>query len=79
MVTVYGDMEAATLLWPGYTPDNRLQFIVSGLPGSSYVVQLNTNLNTANWQVAGVGFVPFTFVESNAVAPQRFYRALFLH
>ena len=54
------------------------QFTVSvnGSPGASYAVQSSTNLSAPNWISVFTNISPFSFIESNFAAPQKFYRAV---
>lgn len=49
----------------------------SGVAACSYLIQLSTNLSTTNWLAVTTNVSPFIFNESDTVAPQRFYRAVF--
>ena len=50
---------------------------ITGTLTASYVVQTSTNLSaTNNWQPVFTNVSPFSFMESNLVAPQKFYRAV---
>ncbi|NOS70349.1 MAG: hypothetical protein HOP33_10505 [Verrucomicrobia bacterium] len=80
MVTIYGQpLSAPATLYPlSFAVGNYFQLGVTGAAGSSYVLQLSTNLATTNWLPVQTNASPFIFTESNTIAPQRFYRALFL-
>ena len=68
--------ETATLSGPVVT-NSQFNFSVSGLSGSSYIVQANTNLSTTNWVAVSTNTSPFTFTEGTLTNyPQRFYRAV---
>jgi len=60
---------------PAYTADNQFQFTVTGTPGTDYIVQSSTNLASADWVSILTNASPFTVIDSNALSPQRFYRA----
>jgi hypothetical protein len=80
MATVYGQKTggAATLFPLAFVPDSHFQLGVTGSFGSTYIVQMSTNLAVPNWLPVQTNTSPFIFTESNTVAPQRFYRASFL-
>jgi hypothetical protein len=52
---------------------NQFQMTVLGPTNHQYVVQSSDELT--NWISLQTNRVPFTFIETNATAPQRFYRA----
>jgi hypothetical protein len=75
-LTVFLPVIAATLGSPTYTTNNQFQFTVTGTVGTDYVVQVSTNLATADWVSLLTNAAPYTFVETNAHGfPHRFYRA----
>jgi len=49
---------------------------VTGTVTAGYVVQISTNLGSTNWLPVFTNASPFTFTESNLLAPQKFYRAV---
>ena len=49
---------------------------VTGTVTANYVIQTATNLNSANWIPVFTNLSPFSFGESNLLAPQKFYRAV---
>jgi fibronectin type 3 domain-containing protein len=54
--------------------NNQFSFLVSGIPGNSYVVQASTNL--IDWVSLQTNAVPFTFVDpSMSQFSCRFYRS----
>jgi hypothetical protein len=63
---------SAPLLTNGF-----FQYTLTGVAGSSYVLQTCTNLGGGNWISLATNTSPFTFQELIA-APQRFYRAIYL-
>ena len=58
---------------PSFT-DNAFQVPLLGAANYNYVVQWSDNLN--DWTSLATNRGPFTFIETNANAPRRFYRAL---
>jgi DNA/RNA endonuclease G (NUC1) len=54
--------------------NRQFQFTISGTTGSNYIVQATTNLNPANWITLLTNPAPFSFVDTNTVFNQRFYR-----
>ena len=75
---------------PGHTPppalpavlsaptfnDSRFQMLVTGSAGSNYVMQISTDLATADWIPLFTNVSPFLFTDLNLTAPQKFYRAI---
>ena len=59
-------------------------FLVSGVPGYFYVVQVNTNLTSTNWVSLSTNTSPFTFSDHDILTKSiyhyrtRFYRAFYL-
>jgi hypothetical protein len=75
-LTVFIPAIPATLGSPTYTANNQFQFTVNGTAGTNYIVQVSTNLATANWVSLFTNATPFTFIDTNAHSfTQRFYRA----
>ena len=67
---------AAHLDSPVILTNGNLQFGVSGISGSNYVLQTSTNL--VNWASLQTNAVPFTFIATNTATDQRrFYRAVY--
>jgi hypothetical protein len=62
------------LLGPAFV-NGQFQFTASGASNFNYVVECSTNL--VGWTSVRTNRGPFTFVETNATAPQRFYRATY--
>lgn len=67
---------AAPVLGTASISGGQLQFTVSGTAGSNYIVLCATNLSAASWTPLRTNPAPFTFTETNLVAPRRFYRAV---
>ncbi len=65
---------AASLSSPSLT-GNQFQFMITGTPGSNYVVQASTDLTTPAWVSLMTNTAPFVFTDTN-VYSQRFYRAI---
>ncbi len=62
-----------TFTSPFYNRTNRtFQFNVAGGTGYPYAIVTSTNLS--NWVALGTNTAPFIFVDSNSVAPKRFYK-----
>jgi len=83
MVTVSGSAivtappSPPVLSSPAIISGNQFQFTVTGTTGSSYIIQVSTNLAGSNWISLFTNTAPFTFANSNASAfPQGFYRAI---
>jgi hypothetical protein len=80
-LTVYASA-AATLSSPMFTNINHFAFLVSGVIGYRYAVQVNTNLTATNWVPISTNASPFTFTDPIQLPfrtyPERFYRALYL-
>ncbi|HEY1717828.1 MAG TPA: hypothetical protein VGH42_05970, partial [Verrucomicrobiae bacterium] len=54
--------------------NNQFSFLVSGIPGNSYVVQASTDLT--GWVSLQTNAAPFTFVDFNmGQFSRRFYRS----
>jgi hypothetical protein len=69
---------SATLSSARYTT-NHFEFLVTGTPGSNYVVQATTNLLLSPWLFLHTNASPFIFADTNASGyPLRFYRAVHL-
>jgi hypothetical protein len=67
---------AAVLSAPSFSA-GQFQMLVTGTATSNYVVQVSTNLASANWLPLCTNVSPFIFTDTNAVAPvQQFYRAI---
>jgi endonuclease/exonuclease/phosphatase family metal-dependent hydrolase len=49
---------------------------VTGTLTAGYVLQTSTNLGSTNWLPVFTNASPFSFSESNLLAPQKFYRAV---
>ncbi len=66
----------ATFTATGYTTNNQVQFTVSGVTNSSYVIQASTNL--INWTPISTNIATFIYLDSSTTNyPYRFYRALY--
>ena len=80
MVTVSGTSlvtGAAAVLLPLTFTNGIFTLGVTGTVTASYVVQTSTNLSsTNNWLPVFTNVSPFSFSESNLLAPQKFYRAV---
>ena len=82
MVTVSGtsiipnSTPAAAVLSASSFIAGQFQMLITGTPGSNYVVQVSTNLAAANWLPLFTNASPFTFTDTNANTPQQFYRVL---
>lgn len=79
MVTVSGTAlvtGAAATLTPLPFTNGMFTLGVTGTVTASYVVQTSTNLSTTNWLPVFTNVSPFSFSESNLLAPQKFYRAV---
>ncbi len=79
MVTVAGTSlvtGAAATLTPLTFTNGAFSLGVTGTITASYVVQASTNLSTTNWLPVFTNASPFSFSESNLLAPQKFYRAV---
>jgi endonuclease/exonuclease/phosphatase family metal-dependent hydrolase len=79
MVTVSGTsyvVATAATLTPLAFTNGAFTFAVSGSAGASYVVQVSTNLISANWLPVFTNLPPFNFSETNFAGPQKFYRAV---
>ena len=59
-----------------FSTSNGIQFIVSGVPGFSYAVQMSTNL--VDWAPLMTNDSPFGFADTNIGLPYRFYRSVYL-
>ena len=56
---------------------NQFQFLLTGQPGSNYVIQASTNVTTPVWISIFTNISPFTFVDGNPNnSPRRFYRGV---
>ncbi len=79
MVTVSGTSfvsgSAATLTPLTFT-NGVFSLGVTGAVTANYVIQTSTNLNPANWLPVFTNASPFSYGESNLLAPQKFYRAV---
>ncbi len=79
MVTVAGSSlvtGTAAALAPLTFTNGVFTLGVTGTVTANYVVQTSTNLSTTNWLPVFTNVSPFSFSESNLVAPQKFYRAV---
>ncbi len=83
MVSVSGDVISAAPVQPAFLSDiifnnaGRLQFTLTGSPGSNYMIQAATDLSASNWVSLGAEPAPFIFMDTNSTSlGQRFYRAL---
>ncbi|MEY4917642.1 MAG: hypothetical protein RL616_1555, partial [Verrucomicrobiota bacterium] len=79
MVTVAGSSlvtGTAAALAPLAFTNGVFTLGVTGTVTVSYVVQTSTNLGSTNWLPVFTNVSPFSFSESNLVAPQKFYRAV---
>lgn len=73
-LSVYASV-AAKLTQVGYA-NGQCSFNVSGVPGTSYVVQASTNLT--DWVSVQTNAAPFLFIDSQSGQfKQRFYRAIY--
>jgi endonuclease/exonuclease/phosphatase family metal-dependent hydrolase len=66
---------SAVLSAPNFSA-GQFQMLVTGSAGSNYVVQIATNLAAANWLSLFTNASPFTFTDTNLIAPQKFYRVI---
>ena len=64
----------ALLSQPGIS-NQQFSFNLVGSPGSNYIIQVATNLNSANWIPLLTNISPFVYSETNGF-PARFYRAV---
>ena len=65
---------------PAKTSSTQFRFLLSGLAGQNYTIQMSTNLNSTNWLSLFITNAPansFIVIDPVATNPQRFYRALF--
>ena len=53
----------------------QFTFKLTGTTGSSYVVQMSTNLSGTNWTSLRTNAAPFSYTQSATVFPRQFYRA----
>ncbi|MFO1478338.1 MAG: immunoglobulin domain-containing protein [Verrucomicrobiota bacterium] len=71
------DTPAASLGMPTPGSDSNIQFLISGVPGFNYAVQVSTNLVDWDWRITNAS--PFLFQDLDSTnAPQRFYRTIYL-
>jgi len=66
---------AAILSAPGLN-GQQFGFTVTGTAGASYAVLAATNLNSGVWNALVTNVSPFTFLDTNVLFSQRYYRAL---
>ena len=79
MVTVSGTSlvtGGAATLTPLTFTNSQFTLGITGTVTASYVVQTSTNLSSTNWLPVFTNASPFSFSESNLLAPQKFYRAV---
>jgi hypothetical protein len=67
---------SAPILTNAFWSGTEFQFLLAGTIGSNYVVQSTTNLNAPVWISLRTNAAPFTYVETNLPAIQRFYRGM---
>jgi endonuclease/exonuclease/phosphatase family metal-dependent hydrolase len=67
---------SAPTLTNAFWSGSEFQFLLTGTIGSNYVVQSATNLNAPIWISLRTNAAPFTYVETNLPATQRFYRGM---
>jgi hypothetical protein len=76
LIPLPGPAAPAILSAPVYN-SIQFQFMVTGTPGSNYVVQAATDLTAPNWSSLKTNTAPFTFADTNANSyPKRLYRAV---
>jgi hypothetical protein len=65
---------AAVLGSPTINGD-QVQFTISGTSGANYIIEVTTDLSSANWTPVSTNSAPFSFTDTNSTASsQRFYR-----
>ncbi len=79
MVTVSGTSlvsGGAAMLAPLLFTNGVFTLGVTGTITANYILQTSTNLSSTNWLPVFTNTSPFSFSESNLIAPQKFYRAV---
>lgn len=77
-VAVLTVLTSEATLSGAHVTNNTFQMTVSQVSGLNYVIQGNTNLNTANWASLVTNTAPFTITDPAFTNnPQRFYRAIY--
>jgi endonuclease/exonuclease/phosphatase family metal-dependent hydrolase len=66
---------AATLTLPQFS-SGQFQMLVTGSAGANYAVQVCTNLAAPVWISLLTNASPFSFMDTNLTAQQKFYRAI---
>lgn len=56
--------------------NGQLQLTLTGTTGTNYIILFATNLPAAAWTPLATNAAPFSLIETNPTAPQRFYRAV---